>query len=301
MKCAQPFMRDTSGRIRWSTKMSEEEKLNCTPFPCGCCLPCRINKARTWQHRIILESRSHDKNAFVTLTYSDDSVPVNDSGDLILDKKDLQKYLKRLRKTVDEKVRYFAVGEYGDKTDRPHYHLCLFGLGQEDEDVIRDKWSKKREEIGIVHVGSITPFSARYIAGYTIKKLTKSGDPRLGGRTPEFMLSSRKDGGIGKQEVLRIASLLKQNPYFDNDQILRQFTIGGKEFPLGGYLTNILLDALEVSEERKKEVLLEWQEKIFKENDSHQRDYYFNIIENSKNYRLKLDKKHKIYSKEKTL
>lgn len=302
MKCAHPFMRDTQGKIRWSTKLTEEQKLDMTPFPCGHCLPCKINKARTWQHRIMLESRSHSKNAFVTLTYEDKFLTINNKGDPILQKKELQKFLKRLRKMYPpNSIRYFAVGEYGDKTQRPHYHIMLFGLGKEDEEEIQKAWSLKKEPIGMIDIGNVEPESARYIAGYTIKKLTKEGDPRLEGKKPEFMLSSRKGGGIGKTETIRIGNLIKSNPYFDSSQILNSFTIGGKPFPLGGYLTKILSETIGDQDEYKKTAFETYQQQLFNENGLHTEEYYFNIIKNSEQYRLNLEKKHKIFTKDKTI
>lgn len=44
---------------------------------------------------------------------------------------DLQRFLKRLRKYLskyfkDEKIRYYAIGEYGTSSYRPHWHILLF-------------------------------------------------------------------------------------------------------------------------------------------------------------------------------
>lgn len=48
----------------------------------------------------------------------------------MLSKIDLQLFLKRFRKQLskfsNEKIRYYAVGEYGPQTFRPHYHLLFF-------------------------------------------------------------------------------------------------------------------------------------------------------------------------------
>lgn len=298
MMCSQPFMRNPQGKIRWSTKMTAEERLECTPFPCGCCLPCRINRARTWQHRIMLEAKSHAHSLFVTLTYSKETLPPDGS----VKKSHLQSFMKRLRRSIDGiKIRYFAVGEYGERGDRPHYHLCLFGLSESYTGNIVKSWSKNSVPIGFVHVGEVTAHSARYIAGYTIKKLTKVGDERLRGRSPEFMLSSRKEGGIGLKEVLRIAEALKKNEYWDDDTVINSFKIGGRVFPLGGYLTTKLLDALGVSKEIRDAKLWEYQQKMFNQNLIHTEDYYFNLIDSTFLQRKRLEKRHSIYKKEKIL
>ena len=295
-------MRDHNGRVYNLKNISPERRLELTPFPCGWCLPCRINKARTWQHRIILESKSHLQNSFVTLTYSDEQIPFNDNGDLVLFKPDLQNYMKRLRKIKqNERIRYFAVGEYGTKSNRPHYHLCLFGLGADSGDHIADAWTLKKEPIGFVHVGNITPESARYIAGYTIKKLTRKNDERLNGKPPEFMISSKKDGGIGHDEVIRIAKELKKNPYISTDNIINSFQIGGKTFPLGGYLTKKLFDELGWDNKIKEKNLIDYQNKLFTQNEAYGGEYYHNIVKNSEQYRLNLESKNKIYKKDKKL
>lgn len=304
--CAQPFMRNPSGKIRWSTKLTDEERLECTPFPCGCCLPCRINKARTWTHRIMLETQSHESSLFVTLTYNDLFLPRLKSNNLpTLKKSHLQSFLKRLRRRLDEhnrKIRYFAVGEYGDKSRRPHYHLVLFGCIHSDGELIERSWKRKKESIGHVHIGTVTAHSARYVSGYTIKKLTSPNDERLDGRSPEFMLSSRKNpGGIGLERVLSIAENLKKNEYFDIDQIINSFKIGGKSYPLGGYLSEKLMEALGVPRETREKALWDYQQKIFNENSIHDEDYYFNLISQGEQKRKILDNKHKLYTKDKIL
>ena len=94
------------------------------PFGCGQCIPCRINRKRLWTHRLMLESFSHSDATFVTLTYD----PEKYSGES-LRPEDVTKFLKRLRRKLEpKKLRYYLVGEYGDKTGRPHYHIALFGF-----------------------------------------------------------------------------------------------------------------------------------------------------------------------------
>lgn len=85
--------------------------------PCGKCIGCKSDKAMMWSIRCYHEASLHERNAFVTLTY-EDAPPA-------LVKEDLQKFFKRARHSFD--FRYFACGEYGEATHRPHYHALIFG------------------------------------------------------------------------------------------------------------------------------------------------------------------------------
>lgn len=112
------------------------------------------------------ELEAHDDSIFITLTYSDDYISNNQS----LSKSDLQKFFKRLRKNIyPKRIRYFACGEYGDKTQRPHYHSILFGMSlrKEDKQVINDSWT-----FGHVYYGLAEPDSINYVAQYIDKKFT---------------------------------------------------------------------------------------------------------------------------------
>lgn len=129
------------------------------------------------------------KNSFVTLTYCDETLPKDGS----IHKEELVKFFKRLRKDLgSRKIKYFACGEYGEKTGRPHYHSIIFGLGSEEKELLRSAWSK-----GFIYSGSVTYNSARYVAGYVMKKY--SGDLAkevYGDKEIPFRLSSL---GLGKQ------------------------------------------------------------------------------------------------------
>ena len=46
-----------------------EMKLPFVQVPCGQCLECRIQSARTWADRCVLEAKNYKDNYFVTLTY----------------------------------------------------------------------------------------------------------------------------------------------------------------------------------------------------------------------------------------
>lgn len=107
-------------------------------IPCGKCIGCRLEYSRQWADRMILELDHSKKAVFLTLTYNDDHVPVSvdENGEvkgLTLDKRDMQLFMKRLRKAYsDRELRFYGAGEYGSKTWRPHMHLIVFGLGLDD-------------------------------------------------------------------------------------------------------------------------------------------------------------------------
>lgn len=97
-----------------------------TLVACRKCRLCRDNAIKDWAGRCIAESKTSKCAYFVTLTYGRDEY--GDSGHIraaVLTYSDIQKYFKRLRKTVG-KFKYFAVGEYGSKKGRAHWHLILF-------------------------------------------------------------------------------------------------------------------------------------------------------------------------------
>lgn len=198
-------------------------------FGCGQCLPCRINRRRLWTHRMMLESLKHEKSSFVTLTYDEKNLPKG--GNLV--PKDTQDWLKRLRKEVGQ-CRYYLVGEYGDQSWRPHYHVALYGVGIEDEDTVRDTWG-----MGHTMVGDLTQQSAQYIAGYVTKKMTSKNDSRLNGLHPEFARMSLRPGigAVALDEVVNAMTrsqgaelLLKQG------DVPQELLHGKQKQPLGRYL-----------------------------------------------------------------
>lgn len=145
-------------------------------------------RAGEWKTRLLHEMTGYQAAVFVTWTYDDSNLPLNGS----LDKGELQRGLKRLRKAVEpRRFRYYAVGEYGGKSGRPHYHGIVFGLSSADYEVIRDAWG-----LGFVYVGTVTAESIRYVTGYVQKKLTGAlGKEVYGELVPPFGLMSK---GLGK-------------------------------------------------------------------------------------------------------
>lgn len=189
-------------------------------IPCGKCIECRLSYSRQWADRCLLEMKQHDESYFVTFTYNDEHLPISEFVDKstgvvnsipTLMKRDFQLMMKRLRKAYKfgNKIRFFAAGEYGDQTHRPHYHAILFGLHLDDlveyctsrlgfkyyNSAFMDKvWNK-----GFVVIAPATWETCAYTARYILKK-QKGKDAEIYenlGIEPEFSLMSRKPG-IGR-------------------------------------------------------------------------------------------------------
>jgi len=134
-------------------------------FPCGKCMSCRVQRTQEWSLRLMDEAYAWESSIFVTLTYSENDLPPEG----LLSKRDLQLFLKRLRKSYPTPIKYYASGEYGTQsTCRPHYHLIIFGMKLTDQHYIETAWKKGR-----IDVGTCTIESCRYVASYIQKKLYK--------------------------------------------------------------------------------------------------------------------------------
>jgi len=178
--------------------------------PCGQCIGCRLERSRQWAIRCVHEAQQHEKNSFITLTFSDEYLNKYKT----LNKKDFQLFMKRLRKHYKTKIRYFHCGEYGEKFQRPHHHACLFGLDFPDKTLwsvregVRLYRSERLEKIwnqGYCTIGEVTFESAAYVARYVTKKITGSAaadhyktiDKETGEvtmRIPEYNTMSRRPG-----------------------------------------------------------------------------------------------------------
>jgi hypothetical protein len=222
MSCVKPLeaFRSENGSVIFNNHNSATKVP--MALPCGQCIGCRLERARQWGTRCVHESKMHEHSSFVTLTYNDDSLPPGGSLDL----RDLQLFMKRLRKSrvaggQVTPVRFFAGGEYGELNNRPHYHLLLFncrfsnlvevgtGVGGQTlytSDELFGLWPR-----GFHTIGAVTMQSAQYCAKYAMKKLNRgSTDESLArfqeryqvfdengevfDRRPEFAVMSRRPG-----------------------------------------------------------------------------------------------------------
>lgn len=214
MGCYYPIDAYRSDRLNENGKrpitFSRSNAMDALQIPCGKCIGCRADQSMMWAIRIYHEASCHETNSFVTLTYAD---PPPEQ----ISKKHLQDFFKRLRHRFD--FRYFACGEYGEQTRRPHYHACFFGEDFRQHsyriseslygnDILAETWGH-----GMVSIGSLEMSSACYVAGYVNKKI---GDEET------FSLMSRKPP-IGKEWLCKY-----------KDDLLRTGTVSieGRELPI---------------------------------------------------------------------
>jgi len=186
------------------------------------------------------ELNYHDKSLFLTLTYNDEKLPPGGT----LCKRHVQLFLKSIRQAIwPRTLRYYIAGEYGSKSERPHYHGILFGVGLDEEDrrtVIRH-WQYCDWEVKSIRensFGVVNHDTVRYVAQYIDKKLygdeaIKKFDER--GLERPFNLQSKGLGLLWAKE---------------NRETIEEFrlTYKGRKCTVPRYY----LKKLEISEERKK-------------------------------------------------
>lgn len=137
------------------------------PVPCGKCPECLKRRVSGWSFRLMQEERRSSSAYFITLTYDTQHVPISRNGFMTLDKRDVQLFMKRLRKAVSLKddsitIKYYLCGEYGKDRSRPHYHAIVFNVP--DVYDIERAW-----RLGQVNYGTVTGASV----GYTLKYMDK--------------------------------------------------------------------------------------------------------------------------------
>lgn len=214
-------------------------------IPCGRCIGCRIERSRQWALRCQHESSLYDENCFITLTYNDDNLPTNRSVNVRV----LQLFIKRLREHYSpRKIRYYACGEYGAKTMRPHYHALIFNLDFED----KKPWKKIRDNtvytseklqsiwgLGFCSVGALSFQSSAYVARYIMKKVTgplaqehyEWTDPNTGEiyqRLPEFNTMSTQPG-LGRKWLEKY-----ETDVFPSDEVI----VEGRQLRVPNYYNN---------------------------------------------------------------
>lgn len=231
------------------TPFTVTDKLTNTKMgvPCGKCPACFARRTSQWSFRLMQEEQQSSSAHFITLTYDTKHVPITKNGFMGLAKRDVQLFLKRLRKLNPEKLKYFAVGEYGGRTKRPHYHLILFNAAI---DTIQPAWN-----LGDVHYGTVGGASI----GYTLKYMSKvskipmhANDDRL----PEFGLMSKKLGANYLTDAMRAWHLA------DPDKRMYVNLLDGKKIAMPRYYKEKVY-----TEEQRKKIGLATRAEMLKATD----------------------------------
>ena len=210
--------------------MIKKGEIEAVELPCGNCIGCRLERSRQWALRCIHESKFHEDNCFLTLTYDPDLKGYSPS----LNKRDICLFLKSLRRKIEpQKIRFFQCGEYGDLNLHPHHHVLLFGYSFPDRVKCVTKSgqiyyrSKELESLwkhGFSSIGDLTFESAAYVARYVLKKL--NGDQAQfytdRGIIPPFVTMSRRPG-IGAKFFEKFSSDFYPKDFitFDNGRRLK--------------------------------------------------------------------------------
>lgn len=185
---------------------------------CGKCLNCLENKKKEHAARFIneIESEKYINKYFITLTYDEIMAPRDSKGRTTLSKEHLKKYIKSLQylhkrhyqESGSKYMKYIASGEYGEKTQRAHYHIVL-ATNIFIERSIRNNW-----KYGHVRLERVKDIKAiYYTAGYTSKKENKINRDKY--REVAFIQSSRGNGKKWIYEAIA-SGKVNENNYFIN-------------------------------------------------------------------------------------
>lgn len=207
--------------------------------PCGKCLNCRRRRVSSWSVRLVKEGERSHESVFLTLTYNNDHLPFSNFGFPTLVKKHVQGYMKRLRRLHPpdhKKLTYYAVGEYGSQTKRPHYHMILFNA---DPLLLERAWRLKNQPIGDIHIGTVAEASIGYCLKYISKKCNIGKDQKKDDRQPNFSLMSK---GIGKNYLTpKMVQWHKNKP----EERVYVPLKDGKKAPLPRYFKQLIYDESE--------------------------------------------------------
>lgn len=179
--------------------------------PCGKCPPCKSSTVKNWIFRLEQEAKIADSAHFVTLTYDEKHIPYTDRGQTepaTLDYTHVQDYMKAVRhkrQWSKNPIKYFAVGEYGSETYRPHWHILIFNASYQSLD---SSWHK-----GIIDIGERVQVAAmKYILNY----LQKPKYDEIIAKFPKWK---------GKKEMRHMSKGIGANFIYDEDTF-NQYSTG---------------------------------------------------------------------------
>ena len=155
------------------------------------------------QTRLKNELKINKEAYFITLTYDNEHKKE-------LNIRDMQLFFKRYRKK--QKLKYFYVGELGEKTQRPHYHAIIFT--ELPKDLVESKTKTKKDfkqyeskEIeklwgnGLIKISKMENPLIGYITKYMLKNENKK----------EFVIGWSRKPPIGINTETIEKDILKRN------------------------------------------------------------------------------------------
>lgn len=269
-------------------------------IPCGQCKECRLKYSQEWAFRCMKETKYHNQNWMLTLTYDDEYLPQKakiepKTGEVSFNstlwKQEHQNFMKRLRKHFsNQKLKFFMCGEYGSSksyvdwkgnkrqgTERPHFHIIIFGLELKDltfHKYSKCEWSKEQNKLykskevekcwgkGWVDINEVNYETCAYVARYVMKKIkgNKSKDYyEEKNKLPEYSCCSRVPG-IGNQYFYDNIEKFK-----NGEKHFVSTSKGIKEITPGRYYDKLLEDNFPKDYEKIKQERRKRSEKIMEE------------------------------------
>ena len=155
--------------------------------PCKTCIECRNLRREDFEQRLKFELMDYSYiGSFVSLTYRDDDLPLLlPEGSAIVGKwfancppaygstlyrPDITQFTDKMQKRLKRKFgvsgKYIAVGEYGDDSHRPHFHVIYVGLPSDSRKLVLDVWQHGNVDVGPINKGAI-----RYVLDYIDKQV----------------------------------------------------------------------------------------------------------------------------------
>lgn len=217
MACLTPMkaFRDAENAI----KFGESQDGALLYLPCGRCIGCRQDLTKDWAVRCHHEAQMHMHNCVLTLTF--DEAHLNTQNSLVKD--DIQNFVKRLRQFIfrstelkrnypqfyKQKISYLYCGEYGERFERPHYHIIIFGFdfpdkkffkkSKSNDDMFTSSFLEKLWPYGHATIGNMSMATAMYCASYITKYVSNAEKAEIYTnkdtgeyRQPEFGHASKK-------------------------------------------------------------------------------------------------------------
>lgn len=205
MKCFDPVLCYTTVKgdrqyRNWSMANDLYRQMAQLVFNCGKCILCRKRRALELASKCVLHSSLYSENCFLTLTYDEKQKDYHNEFQY----SDIQKFKKRLRRSVEPKrIEIFNVHEYG-KNGKKHWHLIVFNHDFSDKTLHTIKNGiplytseelRKLWPFGFNTIGNVEEASAMYQAQYMEKDFKN-------GNVSTRKKSHSKHSGIGKPYFL---------------------------------------------------------------------------------------------------